>query len=171
MSPVDRIARLKREKGKALVRAMYLAEFQAAAAIRAVALDKANDQLDRIARALPDALNAGLSLAEIARSAGVSRQTLYELKPRYDPSGDVHLAVLQTIATRQPISVQELAQQLNRSVGDVDLVVEGFVAGGLVDLAMAPGNEDEGDCLYLNDAGSSYLADWWVERDQDGKDG
>jgi hypothetical protein len=39
--------------------------------------------------------------------------------------------------------------------------VDGFVEGGLVDVATAPG---DGDDLFLTDAGSSYLADWWIEH-------
>jgi DNA-binding phage protein len=162
---------LRRERGKALVRAMHLTELQAAGAARVVALNESEQQLDRIARVMPNALNAGISLAEIARNTGVSRQTLYELKPRYDPSGDISLAVLQTIATRQPISVLELAERLNRSFSDVEPVVESFVAGKLVDLVTLTNYEDVSDCLYLTGVGSACLADWWREGDREGDEG
>lgn len=168
MTP-DRIARVRREKGKALVRAMYLAEFQAAGAARAVALDHADEQLDRIARALPNALNAGLSLTEIARSAAVSRQTLYELKARYDPSGDLYLAVLQSVATREPISISELAEWLRKPTGDITLVVDEFLDQGLMSLALVPGDEDGSDYLCLTDAGSSRLSEWWSQTDEAGE--
>lgn len=160
MTRSERMAEIRREQGKALVRAMHMTELQAAGAARAAALNESEQQLDRIARVMPNALNAGISLAEIARNTGVSRQTLYELKPRYDPSGDIDLAVLQMIATRQPITARELAQQLNRSTRTIKSVVESFIEGRFVDLATAPG-EDE---IYLSDAGSSYLAEWWSEH-------
>jgi DNA-binding IclR family transcriptional regulator len=150
---------------------MHLTELQAAGAARVVALNESEQQLDRIARVMPNALNAGISLAEIARNTGVSRQTLYELKPRYDPSGDISLAVLQTIATRQPISVLELAERLNRSFSDVEPVVESFVAGKLVDLVTLTNYEDVSDCLYLTGVGSACLADWWREGDREGDEG
>lgn len=158
---------MRREQGKALVRAMHLTELQVAGAARAAALNESEQQLDRIARVMPNALNAGISLAEIARNTGVSRQTLYELKPRYDPSGDIDLAVLQIIATRQPISVHELAQLLNRSSGDIEPVVERFVAGNLVDLAASISHEGGADYLYLTGVGSDCLADWWSEGDRE----
>ncbi|HEV3094051.1 MAG TPA: HTH domain-containing protein [Solirubrobacteraceae bacterium] len=161
MTRSERMAEIRREKGKALVRAVHLTELQAAGAARAVALSESEQQLDRIARIMPNALNAGISLAEIARNTGVSRQTLYELKPRYDPSGEIDLAVLQMIATRQPITARELAQQLNRSARTVKPLVERFIEGGFVDLAAAPG---DGDDLYLSDTGSSLLAEWWNRR-------
>jgi DNA-binding phage protein len=170
MEQTDRLTQVNREKGKTLVRAMHLSEFQAAGAARAVALHEADEQLDRIARALPDALNAGVPLAEIARSSGVSRQTLYELKARYDPAGDIELAVLQSVATRQPTSVAELAQWLNRSSGDINPVVESFVKGGVLAWVSLLGGEDPGDCVALTDVGSDFLGEWWAERYQDGQD-
>jgi DNA-binding phage protein len=163
MTRAERMAEVLREQGKALVRSTHLSELRAAGAARAAALNESEQQLDRIARVMPNALNAGISLAEIARNTGVSRQTLYELKPRYDPSGDIQLAVLQTIATRQPITTRELAQHLNRSIRTVRPVVQSFVVGRLVDEATGPYE----DGLYLNDAGSSYLSDWWIERTEE----
>jgi DNA-binding phage protein len=171
MTRSERMAEIRREQGKTLVRAMHLSELQAAGAARAVALNESEQQLDRIARVMPNALNAGISLAEIARNTGVSRQTLYELKPRYDPSGSIRLAVLQTIATRQPISVHELAERLNRSFSDIEPVVESFVDGKLVDLATSTSSEDVSDYLYLTNVGSDCLADWWSEDDRGDDEG
>jgi DNA-binding phage protein len=162
MKPTERMVRLSRERGKALVRSMHLSEFQAAGAARAVALHEAEEQLDRIARALPEALNAGLPLAEIARSAGVSRQTLYELKARYGPAGSLELAVLQGIATSQPVTVDELADLLDRPTGDVEPVVQSFLAGQLLSWVFL--DRDSGERVCLTDDGSAVLAGWWVEK-------
>jgi DNA-binding MarR family transcriptional regulator len=163
MTRAERMAELRREQGKTLVRTMHLTELQAAGAARAAALHESEQHLDRIARVLPDALNAGISLAEIARNTGVSRQTLYELKARYG-DGDIHLAVLQAIATRQPVSIKELAEWLSRSSRDTKRIVDDYVNGGLVDWVIVPG-DDSDDYLCLNAVGSDYLAEWWSTRD------
>jgi hypothetical protein len=112
MTAPDRETRLKREKGKATVRALHLSELEAAGAARARAIAEADKQLDRVARLLPDALSGGLSLSEIGRVARVSRQTLYELRARYsDSDGDLRLAVLQSVAWMQPTTADEVAEQ------------------------------------------------------------
>ena len=78
-------------------------------AARELALLQAEQQLDRLARLLPNALAGGLSLAEISRVTGVSRPTLYELKARYDDSdADLRLAVLQAVARNPGRSTEEL---------------------------------------------------------------
>jgi DNA-binding MarR family transcriptional regulator len=168
MTRAERMAELRREQGKALVRTMHLTELQAAGAARAAALHESEQHLDRIARVLPDALSAGISLAEIARNTGVSRQTLYELKARYG-DGDVHLAVLQVIATHQPVSITELAERLSRSSRETKRVVDDYVNDGLVDWVMIP-RDDADDCLCLNAVGSHYLAEWWSTHDQEDQD-
>src|SRR5947208_54840 len=106
----------QREKRRATVRGLHLAELDDAGRARADALSRADEQLDRIARLLPDALRAGLTLTEIARVTGVSRPTLYELRGRYgEAASDVQLALLQSIATRGPLSVDDLFQHVGRS--------------------------------------------------------
>lgn len=101
------------EKGRALVRGLHLSELQAAGAARALALHQAEVELDRVARLLPDAMQAGISLAEIARVAGVSRPTLYELRARYGGTvGDMRLAVLQALATHGALSQEQIAERV-----------------------------------------------------------
>jgi len=66
---------------------------------RAAALKAAEAQLERVARLLPNALGAGLSLTEISRLTDVSRPTLYQLRARQTAAeGNVRLAILQTVA-------------------------------------------------------------------------
>jgi hypothetical protein len=72
MAAIDREARLKREKGKATVRALHLSELEAAGAARARALAEADKQLDRVARLLPDALTADFCCRRSAGSPGLA---------------------------------------------------------------------------------------------------
>jgi len=152
---------LKREKGKATVRALHLSELEAAGAARGQALAEADKQLDRVARLLPDALSGGLSLSEIGRVARVSRQTLYELRARYsDSDGDLRLAVLQSVAWMQPTTAVEVAEHLGRDVGDVAGTLSGFVSEELLDIGhrrTEDGDEVEFD---LTAAGGSTLDNW-----------
>jgi cell division protein ZapA (FtsZ GTPase activity inhibitor) len=122
MEKTDRIAKLAREKGKVLARTLHLRELQAAGAARALALHEADEQLERIAQRLPDALSAGLSVTEISRSSGVSRQTVYELKARQGTIGDVRLAVLQAVMLHSPITTQQIAKRLKRPTDEVSRV-------------------------------------------------
>jgi hypothetical protein len=104
---------VRREKGKALVRALHLTELATAGRARALALHEANEQLDRIGRLVPGALQGGISMTEIGRITDVSRPTLYELRGRYGGAiGDLRFALLLVIATRQPVSRDELQETL-----------------------------------------------------------
>jgi hypothetical protein len=133
MSAMDRQERLQRERGKALVRDLHETELRAAGAARALALHQAEQQLDRIARLMTDALKAGLTLAEISRLTNVSRPTLYELRGRYGEAvGDLRFAVLQAVATRAPIWMDELAEHLGHRE-EIAAVVKDLVREGLID--------------------------------------
>jgi chromosome segregation and condensation protein ScpB len=161
MPGADRETRLKREKGKASVRALHLSELEAAGAARARALAEADKQLDRVARLLPDALSGGLSLSEIGRVAGVSRQTLYELRARYsDLDGDLRLAVLQSVAWMQPVTVDELAEHLGRDAGDISRTLSGFVSDDFVDVGSRRTEDGEEVEFDLTAAGASTLDNW-----------
>ena len=162
VDPKDRIAQVEQESGKALVRMMHLTEIQAAGAARAAALHEADAQLDRIARVLPLALASGLSVAELARSAGVSRQTLYELKGRYGSSDDIELAVMQVVITRGALTLDELADAVGRPVADVEPIVTGLV--GAKNARWSVREEPalgEVDVLQLTENGRSLLQYWW----------
>ncbi len=161
MASSDRHTRLKREKGKATVRALHLSELEAAGASRARALAEADKQLDRVARLLPDALSGGLSLSEIGRVAGVSRQTLYELRARYsDSDGDLRLAVLQSVAWMQPTTADEVAEHLGRDVGDVARTLSGFVSEDLLDVGHRRTEDGQEVEFDLTAAGASTLDNW-----------
>lgn len=161
MPTSDRDARLKREKGKATIRALHLSELAAAGAARARALAEADRQLDRVARLLHDALIGGLSLSEIGRVAKVSRQTLYELRARYsDLDGDLRLAVLQSVAWMQPVTVDELAEHLGRDAGDISRTVSGFVSEDFVDVGSRRTEDGDEVEFDLTAAGASTLENW-----------
>lgn len=102
---------LRQEKGKALVRALHLSELETAGRARAVALHEADVQLDKIAHLMPLVLESGISITDIGRVTGVSRPTLYELRGRYGVTlGDLRFSLLQAVATRQPVTIQELKE-------------------------------------------------------------
>ena len=155
----------RRERGKALLRALHLSELELAGAARAFALHQADEQLDRIARLLPDALRNGISMTDIARVTGVSRPTLYELRGRYDRSiGDLRFSLLQAVATRQPVSVDELRTELGKS-GELDEVLAEFEKQGLIEYDVAPiGEQDEGlPVLLMAPYGYQTLEEWNFE--------
>jgi DNA-binding phage protein len=161
MESADRVVQVQREQGKALVRTMHLTEIQAAGAARAAALHEADNELDRVARALAPALAAGLTLAEIARSAGVSRQTLYELKGRYGTADDLELAVLQVLATRAPMTLDELAGGVARELSDVKAVVDDLLDRRDVRWIGSEAPEGEVEALQLTERGRNALQAWW----------
>ena len=141
MSETDRRETMQREKGRGLVRALHLSELQAAGAARELALHTAEQQLDRIAKVLPDALGAGLSMSEIARVTGVSRPTLYELRDRYD-NRNLWLAVFQTVARLGRTRCSAIAALLGRSNEEVDAVLQSLLES---DLLVEDHNLDEDD--------------------------
>ena len=161
---------MRREKGQALVRALHLSELQAAGEAREKALRKADEQLNRIGRLLPDALGSGISLAEIARVTGVSRPTLYELRGRHSQKfGDLLLAVLQTAASRGPVDRAGVAAFLERPVEEIRSVVDTLVDGGLVVEDFNDDPEDPMMELTLTGNGFHALEEWdFDERVEDG---
>ena len=156
-----------REKTRGTVRALHLRELERAGAGRAAALQAADEHLDRIARLLPDALQAGLSLTEIARVAGISRPTLYELRARYGAdASDVQLAVLQAIALRGPISLTDLTTELRRPTKDLAPLVESFVAS---DLVADEVDEEQRELFYWLLPKGEHVLDAWYDKAEGGE--
>lgn len=120
-------------------------ELQSAGESRALALEQADQQLERIALRLPEALAAGLSITEIARTSGVSRQTLYELKARHGNVGDVRLAALQTVLMYSPITTEKIAEQLQRSEAEIGPLVTAFFHEELIDLDTSRRSVESGE--------------------------
>ena len=154
-----------RERSIAAVRSLHLAELAAAGAARAVALSAADEQLDRIARRLPDALQAGLSLVEISRETGISRPTLYELRGRYGESAsDLRLAVLQTVATQGPLRADTLARHIGRKRRDLSETLDDLQREGLVEIGAV--DDDPPTPLYeLTYDGNETLEQWRFQED------
>lgn len=169
MTATDREEMFRRERGKALVRALHLGELQAAGAKRALALDAAEDQLDHIAKLLPDALQGGLTMTEISRVTGISRPTLYELKARYgDSVGDLRLAILQSLALKAG-TTDEMAARLKRKSSEVGELIGGFVQEEWV--GFDPIESEDGTELqyYLTLEGLKMLEHWQFEYEQPGE--
>ena len=160
----DRQIRLQQEKGKQLVRSVHLGELQAAGEARATALRQAEEQLDRIARLLPDALDGGVRITEIARLTGVSRQTLYELRARYsDSPRDLTLAVMQALLTQYPATAEEVANHLGRSVSDVEAVLKRLRDEGFADWDYE--SFPDAFVTHLTIQGFKAFEDWQFEAD------
>lgn len=116
------------------MRAIHETELVNAGAERAEALRRAEYQLDRIARLLPDALDAGLGMTEIAQLTGVSRPTLYELKGRYsDSARDLRLAVLQALMRREASFPDSLPEHLKRPASEIQPVLDEFFKAGWIE--------------------------------------
>lgn len=140
---------LRQEKGKALVRALHLSELEAAGRARALALHEAEEQLAKIARLMPLALESGISITDIRRVTNVSRPTLYELRGRHGTSlGDLRFALLQAVATRQPVSVDELKEHFAERP-EFDEVLHEFNEGRLIEYIVEPGPPDGEDMLVV----------------------
>jgi hypothetical protein len=134
---------------------------------RDLALHGAEEQLDRIARLLPDALGGGISLTEISRVTGVSRPTLYELRARYGGSvGDLRLAILQAAITANAVTPDQLVERLSRSITEIKPVVDDFLAGELLDVHHEQVGEDRWEeQLHLTEKGLVFLEHWRFEAD------
>lgn len=138
---MDRDDRLKEQKGRGIVRALHESELANAGADRADALLRAEYALERIARQLLDALDAGLGMTEIAQLTGVSRPTLYELRARYsDSSRDLRLAVMQALMRRETSFPDALPGHLGRPMEEIRPILEEFEERGWIEL-----NLDEGE--------------------------
>jgi len=158
MGEEERSVLQQREKARGALRALYLGEAASIGRQRAIALREIDEQLDKLARLLPNAVDAGIGLAEIARVAGVSRPTLYQLKARYsDNPGDVRLAVLQ--ATLERGTTREIAVRLSRSVDEVGGLLREFEDSGWVGWDV---DDDDGNEVvwYLGLEGLVALERW-----------
>jgi chromosome segregation and condensation protein ScpB len=156
----SRADKLRFEKGRALVRALHLSELETAGTSRTLALHEAEKQLDRVARLLPNAMQAGISITEIARVTGVSRPTLYELQGRYGGSlGDLRLGVLQTIALRQPIANEQLRLLFDERDELAHVLVD-LANEGLIEFDAEPTPEGDEAILMVTPGGYDALERW-----------
>ncbi len=166
MNDEDRWATMQREKGRGVVRALHLSELRAARAARELAIREADLQLERIARILPNALGAGITLSEVARVTGLSRPTLYQLKARYsDDDRDVVLGVFQTIANVGRATDASLAENLGRQVDEIEKVRKGFLDQGLLDEDFNDNPDDPAMEYWLTEAGFRALEEYRFEGD------
>ena len=132
MPDEDRERKLIQAQGSAAIRSLHLRGLSEAGSARVVALEEADRQLDRIARLLHDAVDGGVSMSEISRVTGVSRQTLYELRGRYGDTSDLRLAVLQGVLTRYPADTHSLVEHLKRPEAEIQALVDELMDKGYV---------------------------------------
>jgi transposase-like protein len=157
-------SRAELERSRGVVRALHLGELEAAGREREVALAAADAALDRIARRLPDALEAGISLSEIARATGVSRPTLYELRGRYtDSQRDLRLALLQLLATRGPVEVSRLPEEVGRPDNEYREVLEALINSDLVEWDLDEEADPPQGVYVLTWKGHGLLEHWEFE--------
>jgi CRP-like cAMP-binding protein len=147
-----------REKARGAVRGLYLSEFAAIGRRRSAALRAADEELDRLARLLRNAVDAGIGMAEISRESGVSRPTLYQLRARYGATErDLRIAVLQ--ATLERGDAAEMAEELGIPREQVDSLVAEFEAAGWI--RFDPEEEFSGWALTME--GLHALEEWTFE--------
>jgi Homeodomain-like domain len=131
MATGDRERKLMQAQATAVLRSVHLRGLSEAGAARAAALLEADAQLDRIARLLHDALEGGVSITEVSRVAGVSRQTLYELRARYGDTRDLRLAVLQGLLTHDGPTLEWVAEHVRRPKSEIKPIIDEYVEKGL----------------------------------------
>jgi hypothetical protein len=154
-----------------MVRALHLGELENAGAARAVALAQAEAELQRIAARLPDALDAGISLSEIARVTGISRPTLYELRGRHsDSPRDLTLGLLQLIGTRGAVPVPNLSAVIGRPESEYSDVLESLISNDFIDYEIDEG-PDGAEALYvLTGKGHGLLENWDFISQEEGQE-
>lgn len=161
MTQPDRERAIREERGRGVVRALYTSELRAIADARRDALASAEKELDKLARLLPDALAAGLTLSEVSRLSDVSRPTLYELKGRFgDETADLHLGILQAIANRGYADRGEIEGNIYRSRERAHEIVDSLIADGLADTVMEDRDNTSVEVVFLTDAGMRLLEQW-----------
>jgi len=173
MATEDRERRMRYEKGKGLLRAVHESELDAAGAARALALHEAEQQLDRIARRLRDALAAGLTVSEIARLTGVSRPTLYELRARYsaDPR-DLTFAVISVIGSRAgSIDASGVVAVLKRPAKEIGPLVRDLIDQDVVREDFNEKPDDPMMELFLTEKAFDLLEAWEFPQADDEPDG
>ena len=160
---VDTKDALRKEKGRGLVRALHIGELEAAGAAREAGLQLAEKELDRIARALPAALDAGMSMAEIARITGVSRQTLYEIRGRYNDR-DLALVVFQMIANNGRARADDIAKRVGRPAQEIRGVLSELFDRKLIDEDFNDDSDDPAMEYMLSPAGFVALEEWHFDN-------
>jgi transcriptional regulator with XRE-family HTH domain len=159
------------EKARGFVRALHLTELEHAGRARAAALEQADIELQRIAARLADALEAGISLSEIARVTGVSRPTLYELRTRRsDLPRDLTLALLQLIGTRGAVPVSTLSAEMGRPGAEYSAVLDSLISDGFIEYEVEEGPDGPEGLYVLTGKGHDLLENWQFISDEEGRE-
>lgn len=130
----DRERNFRREKGRAVVRALLQSALEDAGAERKAALARADQQLDRIAQLLPGAHDAGIGMTDVAALTGVSRPTLYQLRGRYsDSPAHLRFAVLAGLLQQESAFPEVLAARLGRPYDELQPIFREFEGKGWIE--------------------------------------
>lgn len=154
------------EESRANVRALFVSQLESAGGARAQALREAEEHLDRIARLIPDAVDSGLSLTDVARITGVSRPTLYQLRARYGKShAHLRLAVLQAVCDGDG-ALPAMARKLGRPKGDLWPVAWDLVDAGALEAEPLEDEEGPQPEFLLTPKGHDLMA-WLFEMEDE----
>ena len=160
-----------REETRAQARAVFVSQLESAGRARQAALRQADDQLDRIARVLPDAATAGLSVTDVARITGVSRPTLYQLRARYGESHrHLRLAVLRAVTTTDG-TLKAIVRSLGRPEKDLWPVLQDFVDGDVLDVDPYEDEDGTQPAFVLTQKGDVLMDVWHFEEADESEGG
>jgi transcriptional regulator with XRE-family HTH domain len=156
MSSEDRFSRNRVERTNALLGTIHRTVLEHAGEARTAALEESATQLERIADLLPGALDAGMSLAEVARLTGVSRPTLYELQRKGDGAVDRRLQLLASLAEGGAQTKAELAEGLGMEAKALQALIDAERRAGTIDQQ----GDGERTLFFHTEAIDEALADW-----------
>ena len=119
-------------------------------------MEQADLELERIGGLLPGAIEAGLSLVEISRLAGVSRPTLYQLQERSNGVRNPDLEVLAALVGAGPQTEGELEESFGWSTGRLGETIDRLIEKRWIEKLDGPGRTS----FAASRAGADALARW-----------
>lgn len=155
------------QRSRLTLQVLYRRELGECGRRRAGALAEAEAELLRIARFLPGALHAGMTLTEISQLTGVSRPTLYALRSRrpLDSPEDILFALLSALAGLGPQTTGQLAGVVGIAADDAEAILTDLVTQGVLSWLIGystPANQAA--YLVLTELGAKRLEELLVQH-------